>query len=134
VMALIDAGAIMGGRLPELFSGLGRDELRVPVDYPTSCSPQAWSAASSLLALRTLLRFDPWVPYGKTWLVPMLPEQIGRLRVEGIPLAGTRVSIEVEGENVSIDGLPEGIKLMREPRNPASALQVGRSADPAPLG
>lgn len=134
VMALIDAGAIMGGRLPELFSGLGRDELRVPVDYPTSCSPQAWSAASSLLALRTLLRFDPWVPYGKTWLVPMLPEQIGRLRVEGIPLAGTRVSIEVEGDSVSIDGLPEGIQLMREPRNPASALQVGKSADPGPLG
>ena len=60
----------------------------MPVGYPTSCSPQAWSAASPLLCLRTLLRFDPWVPYGKTWLAPMVPAGIGSLRVEGIPLAG----------------------------------------------
>ena len=46
----------------------------VPVGYPTSCSPQAWAAASPLLCLRTLLRLDPWVPYGKTWLCPNLPE------------------------------------------------------------
>ena len=30
-----------------------------PVSYPTSCSPQAWAAASPLLFLRTLLRFEP---------------------------------------------------------------------------
>ena len=41
-----------------------------PSGYPTSCSPQAWAAASPLLCLRTLLRLDPWVPYGKTWLCP----------------------------------------------------------------
>ena len=41
-----------------------------PVGYPTSCSPQAWAAASPLLCLRTMLRLDPWVPYGKTWLSP----------------------------------------------------------------
>src|SRR5208282_4205749 len=81
VMALFDAAAAQGGRLPELFSGLDRGELGVPVGYPTSCSPQAWSAASSLLCLRTLLRFDPWIPYGKTWLAPMVPPEIGSLRV-----------------------------------------------------
>ena len=60
----------LGGRLPELFSGLDRSEFSAPVGYPTSCSPQAWAAASPLLCLRTMLRLDPWVPYGKTWLAP----------------------------------------------------------------
>ena len=122
VMGLFDAAVVQGGRLPELFSGLDRDELAVPVGYPTSCSPQAWSAASPLLCLRTLLRLDPWVPYGKTWLAPMVPEDIGSLRVEGIPLAGARVDIEVADGSGRVDGLPEGIELVQRPRHPVTAV------------
>jgi glycogen debranching enzyme len=122
VMSLIDAGAAQGGRLPELYSGLDRKELPMPVGYPTSCSPQAWSAASPLLCLRTLLRFDPWVPYGKTWLAPMVPPEIGSLRVEGIPLAGARINVEVADGSVTVEGLPEGIELIQTPRHPATAV------------
>jgi glycogen debranching enzyme len=122
VMGLFEAAVAQGGRLPELFSGLDRGELAVPVGYPTSCSPQAWSAASPLLCLRTLLRLDPWVPYGKTWLAPMVPEAIGSLRVEGIPLAGARIDIEVTAGTVRVDGLPEEIELVQRPRHPATAV------------
>jgi glycogen debranching enzyme len=125
IFGLLDAAQAQGGRLPELFSGLDRDELPVPVGYPTSCSPQAWAAASPLLCLRTLLRLDPWVPYGKTWLCPNLPEDIGYLKVDGIPLAGSRVTIEVGSEvpgTVAISGLPEEIELIREPRRPSTAI------------
>jgi glycogen debranching enzyme len=125
IFALMDAGGTQGGRLPELFSGLDRGELSVPVGYPTSCSPQAWAAASPLLCLRTLLRLDPWVPYGKTWLCPNLPDWIGYLKVEGIPLAGSRVTIEVGTEvpgGVVITGLPPEIELVREPRRPSTAV------------
>jgi glycogen debranching enzyme len=125
IFALLDAATAQGGRLPELFSGLDRGELTVPVGYPTSCSPQAWAAASPLLCLRTLLRLDPWVPYGKTWLCPNLPEAIGYLKVEGIPLAGSRVTIEVGSEvdgGVRIVGLPAEIELIREPRRPSTAV------------
>ncbi len=73
IMAVLDAAVAQGGRLPELFSGLERMELPMVVAYPTSCSPQAWAAASPLLMLRTLLRLDPWVPRGKVWLHPALP-------------------------------------------------------------
>jgi glycogen debranching enzyme len=118
VMAMIDAGVAQGGRLPELFSGLERLELPMVVSYPTSCSPQAWSAASPLLMLRTLLRLDPWVPRGKIWLHPALPEQIGHLHIGRIPLAGSRVSVTVEGDKVSVDGLPEGLELVDAPRHP----------------
>jgi glycogen debranching enzyme len=125
IFGLLDAASVQGGRLPELFSGLDRDELTVPVGYPTSCSPQAWAAASPLLCLRTLLRLDPWIPYGKIWLSPNLPETIGYLKVEGIPLAGSRVTVEVGSGvtgGVSITGLPPEIEVIREPRRPSTAL------------
>ncbi|MGH9054456.1 MAG: amylo-alpha-1,6-glucosidase [Acidimicrobiales bacterium] len=118
IMAVLDAALAQGGRLPELFSGFERMELPVVVSYPTSCSPQAWSAASPLLMLRTLLRLDPWVPRGKVWLHPALPPQIRRLRVGRIPLAGARVSVTVEGDSVSIDGLPDDLELVDAPRHP----------------
>jgi len=118
IMAMLDAASRQGGRLPELFSGLDRRELEMVVGYPTSCSPQAWAAASPLLMLRTLLRLDPWVPRGKVWLHPSLPDEIGRLRVGRIPLAGARVTVTVEGDQVSVDGLPADLELVDAPRHP----------------
>ncbi|MGH9077706.1 MAG: amylo-alpha-1,6-glucosidase [Acidimicrobiales bacterium] len=118
IMAMLDAAVAGGGRLPELFAGLDRAELPMVVGYPTSCSPQAWAAACPLLMLRTLLRLDPWVPRGKVWLHPALPDQIGRLRVGRIPLAGARVSVTVEGDTVSVDGLPADLELVDAPRHP----------------
>jgi len=118
VMAMIDAGVAQDGRLPELFSGLDRLELPMVVSYPGSCSPQAWSAASPLLMLRTLLRFDPWVPRGKVWLHPELPEQIGHLHVGRIPLAGARVSVTVEDGKTVVTGLPDDLELVDAPRHP----------------
>jgi len=118
IMAQLDAAVRQGGRLPELFSGLDRLELPLVVGYPSSCSPQATAAASPLLMLRTLLRLDPWVPRGKVWLHPALPEQIGHLHVGRIPLAGARVSVTVEGDKVSVDGLPAELELVDAPRHP----------------
>ena len=121
IMAMLDAAWSQGGRLPELFSGLDRTEFPSVVSYPTSCSPQAWAAASPLLFLRTLLRLDPWVPHGKVWLSPALPESIGTLRVDRIPLAGRRVTVEVSDNNVKVEGLPADLELISAPRDPMTA-------------
>ncbi|MGH9018733.1 MAG: amylo-alpha-1,6-glucosidase, partial [Acidimicrobiales bacterium] len=122
VNGLLDAAVKLGGRLPELFSGLDRSELSAPVGYPTSCSPQAWSAASPLLCLRTILRLDPWVPYGRTWLAPRLPAGMEHLKVQGIPLAGSRVTVEVDGDDVEVTGLPPEVELIQGPRHPATSV------------
>jgi glycogen debranching enzyme len=82
---LIEASAHFGGRLPELFCGFDRTEFEAPIPYPTSCSPQAWAAASPLPLLRTLLRFDPAVPDGRLWLAPELPADWGDLSSSGLP-------------------------------------------------
>jgi len=121
IMGLLDAAAHFGGRLPELFGGLGRDEVPFPVSYPSSCSPQAWAAASPLLFLRSILRLDPWVPHGKVWMDPVLPPRIGRLRVDRIPLAGRRVTVEVDRHGMVADGLGADIQMVRSPRDPLTA-------------
>ncbi|MEL4506105.1 glycogen debranching N-terminal domain-containing protein [Luteococcus sp. H138] len=41
-------------RMPELFGGLGPDEIFPPQPYPASCRPQAWAATSSVVIARAL--------------------------------------------------------------------------------
>jgi glycogen debranching enzyme len=120
-LGLLDAAATTGGRLPELFCGFPRAAVDAPIAYPTSCSPQAWAAAAPLLIVRTLLRFDPWMPKQRLWLDPALPPEISRLHVERVPLDGSRVTIDVEGDAVEVHGLPAGLELVREARQPLSA-------------
>src|SRR5947209_331640 len=100
IRALLEAAAAQGDRLPELFSGLSRTEAPMVVSYPTSCSPQAWSAASPLLFLRTLLRFEPMVPSGKLWLAPAVPRDIGSMEITNVPLVGGRMSVKVDNGKV----------------------------------
>ena len=121
IVAMLDAAGGFGGRLPELFSGLAREDVPFPVSYPSSCSPQAWAAASPLLFLRSILRLDPWVPHGKVWLDPVLPKRMGRLRVDRIPIAGRRVTVEVENDSVTVEGLGDDIELLLHPRDPLTA-------------
>jgi len=123
VAGLLDAATRFEGRLPELFCGFSRDEYATPVPYPTSCSPQAWAAATPVHLVRTLLRFDPWISQGSVWLAPTLPSGFGRLHIDNILLAGSRISIDVNATGAKVSGLPAGLRLVREPRMPlADAL------------
>jgi glycogen debranching enzyme len=110
---LIDASDHFGGRLPELFCGFDRTDFAWPVPYPTSCSPQAWAAAAPRLLLRSLLRFNPDVPHGQLQVCPIVPERLLPLRVQHVPLAGTRIDVTVDPEGrVDVDGLPAGLRLI----------------------
>ena len=71
-----------------------------------------------LLALRTVLRFDPWVPAGVVHVAPVLPPNVGWLRVTDVPLLGGRLSVAVEGGTTSVEGVPPGIEVVTEPRRP----------------
>jgi glycogen debranching enzyme len=113
---LLEAADFFDDRLPELFCGFDRDEYPEPVAYPNSCSPQAWAAAAPIYLISTLLRFEPCVPTNQVWLAPALPQDFGNLRIDHIPLDGSRVSIEVSRDDVVVSGLPEGLTLHRVPR------------------
>lgn len=117
---LVDAAGYFGNLLPELFSGMSREEVGFPVPYPTSCSPQAWAAASPLLFLRTMLRFEPDFRNAKLHLAPVIPPWIGRLRLERIPVMGGDLTIELEGEVVHALEVPANLEIVSEPRSPSA--------------
>jgi glycogen debranching enzyme len=80
---ILDAAEFFNGRLPEAFGGYERSVTRYPVQYPTACSPQAWSTGAPLLLLRTMLGLDP---IGEHLVVdPALPNDIGMLALLDIP-------------------------------------------------
>jgi glycogen debranching enzyme len=86
---ILDAAEFFAGRLPEAFGGYERSQTRYPVQYPTACSPQAWSTGAPLLLLRTMLGLEP---LGDHLVVdPALPVGIGHLELLDIPGRWRRV-------------------------------------------
>jgi glycogen debranching enzyme len=86
---ILQAAEIFAGRLPEAFGGYPRSLTRYPVQYPTACSPQAWSTGAPLLLLRTALGLEPT---GDNLIIdPALPKWIGHLELLDLPGRWKRV-------------------------------------------
>ncbi|HEX6121588.1 MAG TPA: glycogen debranching N-terminal domain-containing protein [Ktedonobacterales bacterium] len=82
-LGILDAAPYFHERLPEAFGGYERERTKYPVEYPTACSPQAWSTGAPLLFLRTLLGLEP---VGNRLLVdPAIPTRIESLQLLDIP-------------------------------------------------
>jgi glycogen debranching enzyme len=80
---ILDAAQFFDGRLPEAFGGYERSLTKYPVQYPTACSPQAWSTGTPLLLLRTMLGLEP---LGEHLVVdPAIPRHVGNLELLDIP-------------------------------------------------
>ncbi|WP_405091389.1 amylo-alpha-1,6-glucosidase [Micromonospora sp. NBC_01392] len=81
--AMLDASQYFDGRLPEAFAGYERDLTDYPVEYPTACSPQAWSAGTPLLLLRVMLGLEPQDEH--LIIDPAVPPGMGRVELLDIP-------------------------------------------------
>ncbi|MDA4130682.1 MAG: hypothetical protein OK457_07915 [Thaumarchaeota archaeon] len=94
--AALDAGPHFGFTFPETFTGFPRYKTDFPVRYPTSSSPQAWAAGSTLLFLRTLLGLKP-SPNKKTIeMDPIFDDKKTTIGLEGIDAFGKTFSIELK--------------------------------------
>jgi glycogen debranching enzyme len=83
VAGIMEAADVFKGRLPEAFGGYPRTTTRYPVQYPTACSPQAWSTGAPLLLLRAALGLEP---QGDHLIVdPALPARMGNLEILDLP-------------------------------------------------
>jgi len=83
VAGILQAAEVFEGRLPEAFGGYPRSLTKYPVQYPTACSPQAWSTGAPLLMLRVALGLEP---SGDNLIVdPALPSWIGNLEILDLP-------------------------------------------------
>ena len=84
------------GRPPELFSGLSRNDVPMPVPYPSSCSPQAWASASVLLLVRAMLGLEPSADRSGLELLRSDLSGVPDLSLQGIEFAGRPLSVQVE--------------------------------------
>ena len=126
IFGLLDAAVTQGGRLPELFSGLDRGELTVPVGYPTSCSPAGLGGGVAAALPADAAAPRPVGPLRQDLaLARTCPRRSATCKVEGIPLAGAagdRRGGRRGARRGAVDGLPPEIELVREPRRPSTAL------------
>src|SRR5262249_12540484 len=103
---ILDAAEFFDGRLPEAFGGYDRTLTKYPVQYPTACSPQAWSTGAPLLFLRTMLGLEP---LGDNLVVdPALPADIGHLELLDIPARWGRLDAFAP-RRVQVDKRPSAL-------------------------
>jgi glycogen debranching enzyme len=95
------ASASPGGRLPELMAGIDRAESRVPVQYPDTNAPQAWSASATVQLLQVSLGLYPFAPLGLLALVrPRLPPSLPEVTLTNVRVGRARVSLRfVRGDD-----------------------------------
>ena len=122
IRALLEAAcAFEEDRLPELFCGFDRS-VGPPVPYREANVPQAWAAASPVLAVQLILGFVPDAPRRRCFLAPWLPEWLPHLEVKGIAVGeGTLdVSLMRAGEKTVVENVTSsGIEILEdEPRAP----------------
>jgi glycogen debranching enzyme len=96
------------GRPPELFAGVARDDVAMPVAYPSSCSPQAWASASVLMLVRTMLGLEPTDDRSSVELTRPDLSSVPDVTLERLEFAGHPISVHVsEGRaRVALD-LPD---------------------------
>jgi hypothetical protein len=76
--------------------------------------------------MRMLLRLEPRMPRDEVWFDPAWPARYGRLRINHLPLGGRRVGLIIDGGTAELQGLPEGVRVIRRPRPPLSPARPGR--------
>jgi glycogen debranching enzyme len=89
--ATLEAATYFRYRLPEVFAGYLRERTSFPVEYPTSCTPQAWATGTPLLLIRALLGLEP--NGDKLLCEPHLCRTIEQLELRDVPGRWGRVDV-----------------------------------------
>jgi glycogen debranching enzyme len=84
-------------RLPELFTGFGREEYGQPVRYPVACHPQAWAAGSIPFLVETFLGLVPDAFNQRLKIVrPSLPDFINEAELRHLRVGQASVDLRFE--------------------------------------
>mgnify|MGYP003701327323 CR=1 FL=1 len=67
-----------------------------------------------------MLRFEPAIRNEELHLAPAVPDWIGSLRLEQIPLMGGPLSIEVQRDRLRTPTVPRGLTIVQTPRRPTT--------------
>jgi glycogen debranching enzyme len=117
--AFAAATLFLGGRLPEVLSGLPRDvDHPHPGVYPRSCSPQAWSASAIVGLVQALLVMRPFGPLRTVVVDPHLPDWLPDLHLLGVQVGGATFDLRVRRGRrgrVRVDTTGDRITVLRQP-------------------
>lgn len=87
-------------RLPELFCGFGKAETDSPIDYPVSCSPQAWAAGSMFQLLSACFNLQPDAVRNRLTIVePSIPEWLGRVVVRNLRVGESTIDLGFQNKS-----------------------------------
>lgn len=86
-------------RLPELFCGFDKIDAAAPINYPVSCSPQAWAAGSIFQLLKVCLNFEPDAARGILRVrEPALPDWLDTITLTGLRVGAASVDVKVTSQ------------------------------------
>lgn len=120
--ALCDAASyFISARPPELFAGVGRDQIAFPLRYLGSNVPQAWATGSIVAMVQILTGLQPDAAHNRLLLDPTLPEWLTELEIRELRVGGQRLDLYLwrEGESTRCDVRNTGgmaIEINSEPR------------------
>ncbi|MBT2521887.1 glycogen debranching N-terminal domain-containing protein [Arthrobacter sp. ISL-28] len=121
------AALFEGHRLPEVISGLPRDEAHpYPGVYPNACSPQAWSASAIVALVQALLMLRPIVPLRAILVDPHLPPWLPDLTLEGVRLGRATFDLVIRRDHrggATVKARGDRIQIIQQP-----TLQARRAA------
>ncbi len=94
-------------RLPELYCGFDRDRRyqSMPAQYPVSCSPQAWSAASMFLMLQQMLGLRPDAAGSTLHVRPVLPAWLNYLSLRRLRVGDHTINLTFvrDGDRIRVE-------------------------------
>lgn len=80
-------------QLPELYSGLQRNDTNFPVQYLGANVPQAWAAGSVFALIQAMLGLAPDAPNEVLWIDPVLPEWLPDITLRDLRVGGQMFDI-----------------------------------------
>jgi glycogen debranching enzyme len=84
-------------RLPEVFTGFGREEYGQPVRYPVACHPQAWAAGAIPFLVETFLGLVPDAFNKRLKIVrPSMPDFINQVELRHLKVGQASVDLRFE--------------------------------------
>lgn len=87
-------------RLPELLCGFDNKESERPIDYPVSCSPQAWAAGSIFQLIKVFANFKPDAHNNLLYISrPKLPNWLGELTFRRLRIKDSELDLSFAQDN-----------------------------------
>ena len=113
---IVDAPARTSGTgCPSCSAGCRAAEFGVPGQLPdvVLTAGVGGGVAAAVPPLDAALRSRH--PQGALHLAPAIPEWLGRFRLDGIPIMGGRLSLEVDGDRVESISVPDHLQIVPTP-------------------